>query len=244
MRSTSITFNPWWGCSRVSPACRNCYAATLSARWGHDLWHRKGPRRMMSPAYWRKPVAWNRAAEQDGQPKLVFCASMADVLEIHPVPEIDAQLEAARAKLWELIEQTTSLRWLLLTKRPENAAALTPWGNQWPDHVWLGTSVEDQRRAEQRIPVLLSVAAKTRFLSCEPLLERLDLGSWLGVEHYDSFGWGEEMFASLAGRVGPAGRTALDHLRRRIRGTGQAAAPGLGAGLARPGRRRERAVLP
>lgn len=176
---TDHTFNPWWGCSRVSPACRFCYADGVATRWGHELWRRKGPRRMLSESSWRNPLKWNRAAESAGQPAKVFCASMADVFEIHPLAEINAQLDVARARLWSLTEQTPWLIWQLLTKRPENVATLTPWEKEWPANLWLGTSVEDNRRATERLPILLDTKAQTRFLSCEPLLEDLDLSPWL-----------------------------------------------------------------
>jgi protein gp37 len=172
---TNHTFNPWWGCSRVSPACRHCYADTTATRWGHELWRRKGPRKMMSDANWRNPLKWNRDAEQSGRPARVFCASMADVFEVHPVAEVNSQLDTARARLWALIDRTPWLVWQLLTKRPENVAALAPWGSGWPSNVWLGTSVEDQRWADTRIPALLDTPAAVRFISAEPLLGPVDL---------------------------------------------------------------------
>ncbi|MGW7425770.1 DUF5131 family protein [Streptomyces sp. NPDC054813] len=175
---TDKTFNPWWGCSRISPGCRNCYADQFARRWGHDVFHLGGQRRMLSDAYWRKPLTWNREAERTGVPLRVFAASMGDVFEDHP------QVTAARARLWEVIEQTPWLRWQLLTKRPENVSAMTPWTGAWPDHVWIGTSVEDQRRADERIPLLLQVNARVRFLSCEPLVEHVDLTPYL-VERTD-----------------------------------------------------------
>ncbi|WP_216586639.1 DUF5131 family protein [Streptomyces brasiliscabiei] len=170
---TDATFNPWWGCSRISPACRNCYAADTARRWGHDVFHLRGERRMLSDAYWRTPLKWNRTAQQSGTPTRVFCASMADVFEDHP------QVTEARDRLWQLIEQTPWLRWQLLTKRPENIAAMAPWGDTWPDHVWIGTSVENQRYAEERIPHLLKINAPVRFLSCEPLVEQISLQPYL-----------------------------------------------------------------
>lgn len=170
---TDFTFNPWWGCARVSPACRFCYADTLATRYGHEVWRRKGPRRMLSDQHWRGPLKWNRDAEAARIPAKVFCASMADVFEDHP------DVAKPRERLWRLIDQTPWLHWQLLTKRPENAAAMVPWGSDWPDNVWLGTSVENQRYAEQRIPHLLAASAKVRFLSCEPLLAAVDLAEWL-----------------------------------------------------------------
>lgn len=171
---TDHTFNPWWGCQRVSPGCEHCYAETLAKRYGHQVW---GPakttaRRKMSRNYWNQPLKWNKAAEQAGTRARVFCASMADVFEDHP------QLDDWRADLWDLIRLTPDLDWLLLTKRPENILEMIPliWRRWAQPNVWYGTSVEDQRRAGERIPELLKVPAKVRFLSCEPLLGSVDLG--------------------------------------------------------------------
>jgi protein gp37 len=127
------TFNPWWGCARVSPGCRFCYAERDARRYGHQVWGRHGPRRLLSEANWRLPLRWDRDAERAGVPALVFCASMADVFEDHP------QVVESRQRLWRLIEDTPHLRWLLLTKRPENVPAMVPrsWAGAWPEQVWL-----------------------------------------------------------------------------------------------------------
>ncbi|MCI2424324.1 phage Gp37/Gp68 family protein [Saccharopolyspora sp. K220] len=180
---TDATFNAWWGCARVSPACRFCYADANARRWKHELWRRSGPRRLLSEANWQNPLRWNRAAKKAGRPLKVFCGSMSDVFEIHPVAEVNAQLDAARSRLWTVIEQTPWLVWQLLTKRPDNIAALVPWTDGWPPNVWLGTSVEDNQRAAERIPVLVRTSAPTVFLSCEPLLADLDLSPWLDGGH-------------------------------------------------------------
>lgn len=175
---THHTFNPWWGCQRVSPGCEHCYAETLANRYGHKVW---GPaktttRRQMSANYWRQPLKWNKAVLAAGERQRVFCASMADVFEDHP------DLIKPRWELIKLIEATPNLDWLLLTKRPENVRRLGSemwWRHGFPENVWLGTSVEDQRRADERIPHLLRVPARVRFLSCEPLLGSVDLRKWL-----------------------------------------------------------------
>lgn len=166
---TDHTFNPWWGCARVSPACRFCYADTQASRYGFTLWRRNGPRRMLSDANWAKPHKWNRDAERAGTPAKVFCASMADVFEDHP------DVTQARTRLWDTIDATPWLRWQLLTKRPENITRMAPWGHTWPGHVWLGVSAENQRWADTRIPILAKIPAAVRFISAEPLLGPLDL---------------------------------------------------------------------
>ena len=174
------TFNPWRGCQKVSPGCTNCYAETTSHRnpavlgeWGPP---HATERVIAAEAYWRKPEKWNRDAQAAGVRARVFCASLADVFEDAP------QVDGARVRLWDLIGDTPWLTWLLLTKRPENVRSMVPaWWilDRWPANVWLGTSVEDQERAELRIPYLMDVPATVRFLSCEPLLGPVDLDGWI-----------------------------------------------------------------
>ena len=169
---THHTFNPWWGCVKVSPGCEHCYAETFSKRTGHHIW---GPaattqRRLFGNKHWAEPLKWNREAEAAGERHRVFCASMADVFEDHP------QLISERVRLWRLIEDTPHLDWLLLTKRPENTTRMMPtYLHGYPRNIWLGTSVENQQQADKRIPELLKVPAAVRFLSCEPLLGLVDI---------------------------------------------------------------------
>ena len=166
---THHTFNPWWGCAKVSPACAHCYAETLTNRFGGAVWGPKGQRRFFGIAHWDEPIKWNKEAQRANTRFRVFCASMSDVFEDR------RDLDAERVKLWSLIEKTKNLDWLLLTKRPEAVQKLAPWGEQWPANVWLGTSVENQQWADKRLPQLMAIPAKVRFLSCEPLLGALDL---------------------------------------------------------------------
>jgi protein gp37 len=169
------TFNPWWGCLKVSEGCGGCYAKGIAVHYGYPVWGpgQTTPRRFFGERHWQEPLGWNRRAERQGHRHSVFCGSMCDVYEEN------AALDSERLKLWDLIEKTPWLNWLLLTKRPENILAFSPWSDRWPDNVWVGTSVELQQRAEERIPRLLEVPAVVRFLSCEPLLGPLDLTPWL-----------------------------------------------------------------
>ncbi len=66
---------------------------------------------------------------------------------------------------------------------------MTPWGDDWPANVWIGTSIENQKLAELRLPYLLAVPAAIRFLSCEPLLGQLDLRSWFNRRSYNPIDW-------------------------------------------------------
>ncbi len=182
-KSTSIewtdhTFNPWWGCTKVSPGCDHCYAELWARRVGESVWGRDEPRRFFSDAHWRQPRAWNSDAMERGERRRVFCASMADVFEDR------RDLDSERERLWRLITETPNLDWQLLTKRPQNVCRLSPWQGEWPKNVWLGTTVEDQVRADLRVPILLRVPASVRFLSCEPLLGPVDLSVLVGAERH------------------------------------------------------------
>lgn len=184
------TFNCWWGCVKVSPGCEHCYAETLSKRTGHNIW---GPakttdRRLFGDKHWAEPLKWNKQAKEAGERHRVFCASMADVFEDHP------QVLEARARLLDTIVSTPHLDWLLLTKRPENVNHMIEETTGYSDssmwffvasNVWIGTSVEDQATADQRIPYLLEVPAAVRFLSCEPLLGPVNLGKYLPWQYSD-----------------------------------------------------------
>lgn len=199
---TDHTFNPWWGCTKVSEGCKHCYAETLSNRLGKNVWGPKQPRRPMSEKYWREPLQWNADAISLGERYRVFCASMADVFEgYETMPEESRPMvREARYRLFELIRQTPNLDWLVLTKRTGNVANCIHevkcmaegrdedfrwWlrglyadglGRSSPAHnLWIGTSCEDQKTADERIPHLLNIPAVVRFVSLEPLLGPIDL---------------------------------------------------------------------
>ena len=185
------------GCSRVSPGCDNCYAEALGKRTGLVQWGDDAERVITSDAYWLNPLKWNRAAEAAGKSASVFCASLADVFEDR------TELVEPRRRLFKLIDQTPWLTWQLLTKRPENVMKMTTfwWWYTSPHNVWIGTTVEDQERAEERIPHLLGIPASVRFLSCEPLLGPLDLSRWLGLRWVDAQRW-QRLLSSPATGIG------------------------------------------
>ena len=106
---THHTFNPWWGCVRVSAACDHCYAETWAKRLGEDVWGPHSDRRFFTDAHWKEPLKWNKGAAQTKTRRRVFCASMADVFENRK------DLIPHQLRLLELIAQTPNLDWLLLT---------------------------------------------------------------------------------------------------------------------------------
>jgi protein gp37 len=197
------TYNPWRGCTKVSEGCANCYALTMSKRNPAVLgeWGPQGKRPVGNAAYLRQAYKWNKAAQKAGERHRVFCGSLMDVFENRP------ELDEPRAHLFKTISETPHLDWLLLTKRPENwhnllqraygvAAAengdelgepVMTWISAWlhgeaPLNVWVMTSVENQERADERIPLLLNIPARVRGLSCEPLLRPVNLEKWLNPD--------------------------------------------------------------
>jgi protein gp37 len=171
------TFNSWWGCTRVSPGCGvgksvgGCYAEALAKSWGHRVWGVDAPRRFFGDKHWNEPLLWHAKAVKLGQPWRVFCASMCDVFEDR------RDLDEQRTRLWDLIERTPKLDWLLLTKRPHLMTQLAPsrWRNAWPLNVWAGTTTEDQKYYDARWQHLAKVPAATRFVSHEPAIGPLTL---------------------------------------------------------------------
>lgn len=174
---THHTFNPWLGCTKVSPACQHCYAESWAKRTGIVKWGDSADRRRTTDAYWRQPMKWNAAALTSGERRRVFCASLADVFEDRD------ELKPWRKELFDLIYATPMLDWLLLTKRPHNIGVMLRDARvaayEFPPNVWLGTTVEsDEYR--YRIDDLIEnggALARVLFLSCEPLLGPLDLSA-------------------------------------------------------------------
>ena len=185
---TYYTFNIVWGCEKVSPACKFCYAEGTS-RWRgfNNLWGPGSERRVLSESYWREPLKWDSAANKSGERRRVFCSSMADVFEDH------ATVNEQRERLWELIEITPHLDWLLLTKRPENFSRFLPWyeSELSPKNVWLGVTAENQKYLDLRVPLLLEAAARFHFISYEPALGPIDARFYLQCQSCKGEGWKE-----------------------------------------------------
>ena len=206
---TKHTWNPWVGCFKVSPGCKNCYMYREQNHYGND------PKeiRRTKPATFTKPLFW---AEKD--PGLVFTSSWTDFF----LPEADPQW---RADAWDIIRNTPQNTYQILTKRIENVPEMLPddWGQGWP-HVWLGVSVENQEMADLRIPQLIRIPARIRFLSIEPLIAPVDLHiAWLNYNAtvpgdnslWDGVDWvivgGESGLAAHARPMHPKWASAIQH---------------------------------
>ena len=158
---TEATWNPVTGCTKVSPGCAHCYAETFAERFrgvpGHP--YENGFDLQLRPERLRLPLQW-------AKPRLVFVNSMSDLFHAEvPAPFIQS--------VFETMAEASQHTFQVLTKRPERVAELAD-ALPWPDNVWIGTSVENQRWTS-RIDDLRRVPARIRFLSCEPLLGPLVL---------------------------------------------------------------------
>jgi protein gp37 len=225
------TVNVWEGCTKLSPACKHCYAEThtpvraMEVRIGDaelvepsadgkrrlKMWGVNGFR--YETANWELELqALNRkamrarecdetrvavmGADSTYTRSRVFINSLSDTFEDWQGPVyrledgkpviVAHSLDDVRARFFRVAEECTELDLLLLTKRPENILGMLPY--RWygtndfarthsriPEHIWFGTTAEDQEHADKRIPELLKVPAKVRFLSVEPLLGPVDL---------------------------------------------------------------------
>lgn len=168
------TWNPWYGCHKVSAGCKNCYMFREQKRWGRE----PNVVQRASKTTFNAPLRWANA----GATGRIFTCSWSDFF----IQEADKW----RSDAWDIIRITPHLTYLILTKRPERIDECLPndWGEGYPN-VWLGVSVESQLNAKIRIPYLLDINASKRFLSCEPLLGELDLFEWIGPYHCMNCGY-------------------------------------------------------
>jgi protein gp37 len=169
---TEATWNPWYGCTKVSPGCARCYMYREIRQYGRD------PEVVTrSKTTFRQPLLWR------AQPRLIFTCSWSDWFH-----------EAAdpwREEAWEIVRHTPQHTYQILTKRAERIAGHLPkdWGDGYPN-VWLGVSIENQRHAD-RAAVLCGVAARVRFVSAEPLLGPVDLTKLVTAAPAEYAGFGE-----------------------------------------------------
>ncbi|MDX3929188.1 MAG: phage Gp37/Gp68 family protein [Shinella sp.] len=173
---TTHTWNPWMGCTKVSPACDGCYAeALMDKRYGKVKWGNH-PRHRTGAHTWNDPFRWQKQAEKDGDRPFVFCASLADIFD----NQVDPQW---RADAFDVMRQTPRLVYLLLTKRPQNIVKLSEAAGGLPQNAAIGATCEDQKRANINVPALLDakgiVDPAFTFLSCEPLLSHIQIAEYL-----------------------------------------------------------------
>ena len=172
---TDETWNPVTGCTRVSPGCDNCYMFALYPRlraWRVPGYESEPDHVRLLPERLNAPLTWKR-------PRRVFVNSMSDVFH----PRVPFEFVHRMFSVMEEASRERGHVFQVLTKRPGRAAAWwqeyeSQFPEGWPANVWIGTSVESQKYAP-RLSVLSRIPAAVRFVSVEPLLERVDLSEWL-----------------------------------------------------------------
>ena len=224
---TQETWNPVTGCTKVSPGCRHCYAERFSERFrgvpGHP--YEPGFDLTLRPERLSKPLGWKK-------PRRVFVNSMSDLFH-EDVPDefidrVFVVMSLAQRHTFQVLTKRAE-RMREYCSSPETLGRIVAdtaevldgidnavvaishhedgfRGIRWP-HVWLGVSVEDQKRADERIPLLLETPAAVRFVSAEPLLGPVDFG-----EALDQIDW-----VIVGGESGPGARPMDPEWARFIR---------------------------
>lgn len=185
IRWATSTWNPWYGCKKVSQGCKHCYMFRDMKRYGRD------PNKVLraQPATFNQPLKWakNGKVKKGSQ---IFTCSWSDWF----IEDADPWRDEA----WKIVRDTP-FTYMILTKRPERIADHLPddWGLRGYPNVWLGVSAEDQENADKRIPILMNTPAAVRFVSAEPLLGPIDFRhivyarSVMGDNEFvlDAFSW-------------------------------------------------------
>jgi len=203
---TDATVNAVNGCSVLSPGCKRCYAMKqahrvsfrrdlVSATAGGQVWNGKvylHEKALLEPLHWKKPrrIFWNAHGDlfhenvPDEWIDRVFAVCALTPQHTHQILTKRAErmreyLSQFEQRGWYVHSTTRAQVWA--DPRDKDRFLLLKEGQTWPlPNVWLGVSVEDQKRADERIPHLLETPAAVRFLSCEPLLGPVDIDA---VQH-------------------------------------------------------------
>ena len=172
------TFNLWWGCVEVSPACDFCYARELAKPYGYGVWGAIADHRFFNEKHWEEPLKWNRKHEKEGTRGRVFCMSMGDWGE-ERADGVGKKMDEERRRLWTLIDTTPFLDWLLLTKRGQAFRRLVPPDILSLPNVWPGVTVESPDYL-WRLDALMDIkCAGPRWVSYEPALSPVDFRPYL-----------------------------------------------------------------
>lgn len=185
---TDHTTNLWWGCSKEHTGCKNCYAESLSNRFGEDIWGENHGRKLIKSAFKDLDRYQKEAYKNDTFTK-VFVGSMMDVFEnnkllINP-NENFKDIDSLRNALFEKIDNRKydNIRFLFLTKRPGNINKMIPskWLEDCPSNVWFGTSISNQETTDIYVPLLLENTPldSNLFLSMEPQIGGVTLHNFL-----------------------------------------------------------------
>lgn len=191
----SVRWNPWHGCHKISEGCLHCYVYRIDRRAERDSSAVTLNSTFTLPTHYKK----------DGEPVIpygetVYTCFSSDFL----VEEADPW----RARAWKCMAERPDLRFIFITKRIGRLPEVLPedWGDGY-ENVTIGCTCENQKRADERLPVFLSVPIRHRFIVCEPMLEAVDFTPWLDPAKVEEL--------SVGGESGPDARVCdFDWVRR------------------------------
>ncbi|RWF49960.1 MAG: DUF5131 family protein [Mesorhizobium sp.] len=179
---TDSTWNSWWGCTKVGPACDHCYAEGVDKRTGENHWGSGAPRRLLSAHSRYEPYRWQKGAAkfeaEHGRRRRVFTLSMGDLFD-NEVPG-HWRLDHMRT-----MESCDRLDWQICTKRIGNARDMVPWPwlHQWPRHIGVLVTIVTQKEADRDLPKLLDLKGNSFIpwvgVSYEPAQEAVDFTRFL-----------------------------------------------------------------
>ena len=168
VKKMSVGWNLWHGCQKISPGCQNCYVYRMDAKFEKDS------AQVKKNSCFDLPVQKNRKGEYKIPPgETVYTCFTSDFL----LPDADEW----RIQAWEMMKERSDLRFLFLTKRIDRLEKVLPpdWGAGYENGA-IGCTVENQDRADYRLPIFMSLPIRHRLITCEPLLGKLDLSPYLG----------------------------------------------------------------
>lgn len=222
---TDHTLNMWWGCVKISPGCKHCYADTLDNRYNHDdrHWGPGSTRKLVRS--WRKNLNdMRKSAIANNRRETVFVMSMGDIFEDdQPLSNNEGTpwktISDVRDEFFRTAHQYKELIFLLLTKRPENIRKYCPksWNSfgECPDNVWFGYSVVEQSEVDDIIWLHNAPGANNKFLSMEPLLGPVSL---LSTGEFGSEQWINAVrWVIVGGESGNKARPMSPEWARKIR---------------------------
>ena len=161
-------WNPWHGCTKCSEGCRNCYMYYLDALRGKD-----GSRIYRTGAGFRYPLSRDRSGR--------YKVKSGEMLRVCMTSDFFVEeADAWREEAWDIMRQRPDVKFFLLTKRPQRVADHLPknWGDGW-ENVMFNVTCENQRRADERIPILHSLPFKHKGIMCAPLIGPVSIRDYL-----------------------------------------------------------------
>ncbi len=185
-REKEAGWNPWHGCHKLSPGCRNCYVYRVDAQ------HERDASVVKKTGDFALPLRRTRSGGYKLMPgTTVYTCFTSDFLL--------ADADAWRAEAWAMMRERQDLHFLFITKRIDRfwEAAPLDWGGAGYENVTVGCTVENQATADYRLPIFRTLPIRHKFIACEPLLSHIDLMPHLGP-------WAERVIAG--GESGPEAR--------------------------------------